>query len=301
MTETVDPAHFSLGMPHHAPEFDEKRKVKALPRVRDKLGRFLPGKRLGAFTCIVPGVSLTDYSRNAEAKGWGAPCQQQRTTITLSNGVRVTVASGIAELTKMLMNECIRRGYVIRPADTGAYNCRKIAGTNRWSNHAWALAVDINWQLNPMRKPLTTNIPNWMVQLFNRFGFAWGGHYSGTPDTMHFEFMGNPNQANEATNLARRELAGGGGGGGGGGPVVGDLPVHAPGSRTVRKTEPAMRGTDIQKLQQVLNRWYPNLPALPATGLFGDLTDGRVRHYQANAKLAVDGVVGPNTWKALGF
>ncbi len=282
MTDTTwaDPT-----IPEHAHEFDDKRKVRALPRVRDKLGRFLPG-RLGAFGCAVPGISLTDYSRNAQAKGWGPPCEGARKTITLTNGVRVTVRAEIAELTTILMNECLRRGYVIRPADTGAYNCRKIAGTTRWSNHAWALAIDINWQLNPMRKPLTTNIPTWMVQLFNRFGFAWGGHYSGTPDSMHFEFMGTPAQAGVATDMARRELVNK--------PVpppppTGGLPFHANGSRTLRLATPNMRGTDVAFIQ----RW---MAIAPADGVCGPGTDRGVKAYQSKQGLTADGVVGPGTW-----
>lgn len=275
-------------------------KVKARARARDKLGRFLPG-RLGAFACVVPGISLTNYSVNAQGKGWGAPCQQARTTITLDNGVRITVASRIAELTKRILNECLRDGYVIRQADTGAYNCRYISGTKIWSNHAWALAIDINWQLNPMRRPLTTNIPTWMVQKFNRYGFAWGGHYSGTPDAMHFEFMGTPAQADEAWRIFVKEREGTAPGPA---PAPSPLPVFAPGSRVLYLKDPHMEGTDVLKLQQVFNKWYygPNgLPWLGEDGDFGPATDGRVREFQRRAGLTVDGEMGPASWKALGF
>lgn len=57
-----------------------------------------------------------------------------------------------------------------------------------------------------MKRPLTTNVPAWMVKLWNHYGFAWGGHYRGTPDPMHFEFMGTPTDADEMTEKAIREL-----------------------------------------------------------------------------------------------
>jgi hypothetical protein len=33
--------------------------------------------------------------------------------------------------------------------NTSAFNCRKIAGTNRWSNHAYGKAIDVNPRENP--------------------------------------------------------------------------------------------------------------------------------------------------------
>ena len=250
--------------------------------------------------CAVPGISLTNYSKTAQNKGWGAPCTQARTTITLSNGVRITVASRIARLSTLVLNEAIRRGYVIRAADTGAYNCRKIAGSTAWSNHAWALAIDINWNSNPYTTGTKHDIPDWMADLLNRYGFAWGGDYSGSRrDYMHFEFMGTPAQADAATNLAEREL-------GNARPAPsGGLPVHAVGSRVLYLTDPHMTGTDVKKLQETLLRWYPSQPwgavANFADGDFGNGTDRAVRYFQGKAGLTVDGEAGSGTFKALGF
>jgi hypothetical protein len=196
-------------LPDHEHGQDPRtRTVKRSVRAKHALSRIVPRSSYG---CAVPGINLNDYSRLPDAKGWGPACQQGRLTITLSNGVRLTVASAIAELVLLVMNEIIRRGYVIRAGDTGAYNCRKIAGTNVWSNHAWAIAIDLNWTTNPYTTGTTHDIPGWVVQLFNRYGFAWGGDYSGSKrDYMHFEFMGNfPTQAAAATALARQELGSG--------------------------------------------------------------------------------------------
>jgi D-alanyl-D-alanine carboxypeptidase len=154
----------------------------------------------------VRGIDLLDYSRNAQQKGWGAPCAARLATVTL-RVARVTVDVRLAELVGLIMRANEARGYVYRAADTGAYNCRKIAGTTRWSNHAWAIAIDENWQTNPFTSPLRTDKPRWLIDRWNRYGFAWGGDYSGRKDPMHFEFMGSPAQAQAALELARRELS----------------------------------------------------------------------------------------------
>lgn len=161
------------------------------------------------------GISLTDYSRTAAQRGWGAGwpscagAQAAGTAIVTAerSGTRMSVHKRIARLVDMLIDETERRGYLLKPGQCGAYNCRAIGGTRSPSNHSWGLACDLNWNDNPMRKPLTTDIPKWMVQLWNRFGFAWGGAYSGTPDTMHLEFMGTPEQADALTTLAATELS----------------------------------------------------------------------------------------------
>jgi hypothetical protein len=56
-------------------------------------------------------------------------------------------------------------------------------------------------------------MPTWMPLLWNRYGFAWGGNYnddgrSGKADSMHYEFMGTPADADAMTALALYELTG---------------------------------------------------------------------------------------------
>lgn len=148
----------------------------------------------------------------AQQRGWGPGypnCQTSKIRrIEFSNGVVIHVRGEIAELVTILINECIRRGYVVRQKDTGGFNCRAIAGTTVPSNHSWGLAIDVNWNSNPMGQQ-RTDIPVWMVQLFWLFHFFWGGWYSGSSiDTMHFEYVGTPSQALADTARAR-ELYGG--------------------------------------------------------------------------------------------
>jgi len=148
---------------------------------------------------------------NASARGWGSgwpACQtSKQLTFSLANGVRLTMRREVAELTRLLLNECVRRGYPIYGNQTGGFNCRAIAGTTIPSNHSWGLAVDVNWNQNPMSNPMRTNIPPWMVSLMWAYGFFWGGWYSGAKDPMHFEFIKTPSAAGTLTTALKRALA----------------------------------------------------------------------------------------------
>jgi peptidoglycan hydrolase-like protein with peptidoglycan-binding domain len=235
-----------------------------------------------SFACAIPGINLNDYSLSPSGKGWGRACQQAHTTITLSNGVRMTCASQIAVLSTLLWNEVLRRGYVLRSGVCGCYNCRYISGTTVWSNHAWALAFDINWDVNPYTTGFTHDIPNWVVQLANRYGFAWGGDYTGgRRDYMHFEFMGTPDQAVLATNLAVAELSGGQ-------PVPIPTPIPTP----------APDNTEQIKKDQ-FDLTDTGFPTGGIDGIWGPSSIAACRAFQAAAKLAVDGICGDNTRAAL--
>ncbi|MFQ6548256.1 peptidoglycan-binding domain-containing protein [Aestuariibius sp. 2305UL40-4] len=58
------------------------------------------------------------------------------------------------------------------------------------------------------------------------------------------------------------------------------------------------RGSDVEELQQVLN-FHLNEEPLIVDGIFGPLTEGRVRIFQRLAGIKDDGIVGPNTRKHL--
>ena len=81
----------------------------------------------------------------------------------------------------------------------GTFNWRTIAGTDRLSSHSFGITIDINvkfanywkWDLNNRGKtdsiPYKNNIPYEIVEVFEKYGFIWGGkwyHY----DSMHFEY-----------------------------------------------------------------------------------------------------------------
>lgn len=136
--------------------------------------------------------------------------------IPFPGGVRVE----IHELLTLLLLECDLRGYDLMDPGCWGAGCRDIkrpdgTTTGTPSNHSYGLALDINAPANPNQTwtgTLTTDMPPWMPELFNDFGFRWGGHYprlgGATADAMHYEFCGTPRDAAELTVRARRELGG---------------------------------------------------------------------------------------------
>lgn len=59
------------------------------------------------------------------------------------------------------------------------------------------------------------------------------------------------------------------------------------------------RGSEVERLQQLLNTRLQPSPNLRTDGDFGARTEAAVRLYQASVGLGIDGVVGPRTWEAL--
>jgi len=89
----------------------------------------------------------------------------------------------------------------MRNNNSSAFNFRKIAFSNRLSNHAYGFAIDINPVENPYYtgdkifpegasynpdKPGTFSNSHQIVQLFKSLGWKWGGNWKGK-DYQHFE------------------------------------------------------------------------------------------------------------------
>ncbi|GLW27402.1 M15 family metallopeptidase [Actinoplanes regularis] len=87
---------------------------------------------------------------------------------------------------------------------TSGYECRTVAGTTKWSQHAYGLAIDVNPRQNPMIKGDYLDPPHsepWIPRTpyrtgmihgsgaelaFTTNGFAWGGRWQSLKDYMHF-------------------------------------------------------------------------------------------------------------------
>lgn len=68
--------------------------------------------------------------------------------------------------------------------------------------------------------------------------------------------------------------------------------------RVLKLTEPAMKGEDVRQLQEALNRVGAELKV---DSIFGVDTDKVLRQFQQQKRLAVDGIAGAVTQKALGL
>ena len=77
-----------------------------------------------------------------------------------------------------------------------------------------------------------------------------------------------------------------------------DIPAKTnQGRRALKK---GMSGMDVARCQNLLNRELAfSPPPLWVDGIFGTVTDRRVREFQGKRWLTVDGIVGPQTWSAL--
>jgi hypothetical protein len=95
--------------------------------------------------------------------------------------------------------------------NTSAFNCRFVAGTQRWSEHAFGRALDLNPIENPYVTPSGHVSPpagrpyadrikdakgmvhggDSTVRAFKRVGWKWGGNWSGTKDFQHFSESGS--------------------------------------------------------------------------------------------------------------
>ncbi len=99
----------------------------------------------------------------------------------------------------------------IESDNTSAFNCRKATGSKKWSKHSYGKAIDINPIENPYisRKgyishkasaPYRKRVhqkstyadkavllkDDKAVQIFKKYGWQWGGDWSGIKDYQHF-------------------------------------------------------------------------------------------------------------------
>jgi poly-gamma-glutamate synthesis protein (capsule biosynthesis protein) len=97
--------------------------------------------------------------------------------------------------------------YSMASNNTSAFNCRKVSGTSRWSEHAYGKALDLNPVQNPYVRgdyvaPIKgeayvdrTRLRKGMVDdtvrhAFASIGWGWGGTWKKAKDYQHFSASG---------------------------------------------------------------------------------------------------------------
>lgn len=97
----------------------------------------------------------------------------------------------------------------IEADNTSAFNCRHVEGTNRWSEHAYGRAIDVNPIENPYvsggrtshrasgpyvdrtpRRPGMAYEDGTLVRAFQAIGWEWGGRWAAVKDYQHFSASG---------------------------------------------------------------------------------------------------------------
>jgi hypothetical protein len=92
--------------------------------------------------------------------------------------------------------------------NTSGFNCRTIAGTSTWSQHAYGRAIDVNPVQNPYVRGSTVEPPagrayvdrqnarpgmlhggDAVVSAFAAAGWSWGGYWTSSKDYQHFEVV----------------------------------------------------------------------------------------------------------------
>lgn len=69
----------------------------------------------------------------------------------------------------------------------GCFNFRSKRTSGKLSTHCWGIAIDLNPETNA--QGAVGDMHSGVVEIFGRFGFKWGGDWSGrSKDPMHFQF-----------------------------------------------------------------------------------------------------------------
>ena len=72
----------------------------------------------------------------------------------------------------------------------GVYNRRRMRGGDRWSSHAWGIAIDLAPTLNGLNTPWPSvgSMPSVVVEIFESLGWTSGARAVGR-DAMHFQAL----------------------------------------------------------------------------------------------------------------
>jgi putative peptidoglycan binding protein/D-alanyl-D-alanine carboxypeptidase-like protein len=222
-------------------------------------------------------------------QAWKPACGVPLTSVDLVQGVRIQCHAQITTAVRALGLVMQSHGYTVRKGDTGAYNCRQITGGSGSSLHSHGIAIDVNWNTNPYRKDnvLVTDMPGPMVTAIlairtnnGKQVWGWGGKYRSVKDAMHYEIVCAPADLSTGIDWST---------------------VKQPALKPAKFHEWPLiqRGDRGPAVEELHRRLEIASPGDPGFGIFGPITEAKVREYQRTHGLTPDGRVGRQTWTAL--
>jgi hypothetical protein len=215
-----------------------------------------------------------------------------RAFLVPGTSVKLTCRADIAPLLIGAAAQYHRRVQPLHPGWCWGYAYRLVRGGSTPSFHSAGIAVDLNAPAHPIGTSPSSNYSAGQIAqcraIARAYGLRWGGDYSGRKDGMHFEVI-LPHAA--AIALAHR---------------VQHLPAPAPAAPQFRLLQPyppsgpfhlGTSGHSVAGIQHRLRE----IGAVRTTenAKFDVATKADVSTFQSRHHLAIDGTVGPATWRVL--
>lgn len=145
-----------------------------------------------------PGGLTMNLSQNPPDYGWQHPPQLEPLVWRGHNFGQV--AKGTAKLWSAMLDELVPRIPGGLNSNIGCFEDRaNVNNPSVLSLHAYGLACDLNSDANPNGSPGYGRsgmyvLPPESHDIMNKWGFVWGGDFTGTPDPMHAECHLSPQQ-----------------------------------------------------------------------------------------------------------
>jgi peptidoglycan hydrolase-like protein with peptidoglycan-binding domain len=240
---------------------------------------------------------------------YGAPCRPDGFVTVRVFGRQIPFVRGGANALLRAAMAAYDLDYVVRRIES--YNCRPTTSGGSRSAHSWAAAVDVNPETNPFssKAVLITDMPPAFRAAFKDHGFGWGGDWRSCKDAMHFsldkgEGGSAPVETFDRDLQARADAKWAGRGAPQ--PNVKPAPIKADGvqappwkhAHPQSPNNPKNRHPQCDTVRQWQARMKQRGWEIGVDSIYGDDSERVCRAFQREKGLTVDGILGPNTWRA---